>query len=326
MSHALGDNSDARTKITVLIPVYNEERNVRSAYNAVVKVFEELPAYELEILFTDNHSIDATPVELEKLAAEDTRVKVVRFARNFGFQRSVLTGYRLATGRAAIQLDCDLQDPPELILEFVRLWEAGHDVVVGVRRKRKENFLLQLGRRWFYWLVTAISDDDIIENAGDFRLVDRTVLDRLAKINDVQPYTRGLISSLAARQIGIPYDRNARQFGASKFPLRRLTGFAADGLVSHSLFPLRVAGFTGFFVFIGTLFLLAFYGVSWLIAGQDWPAGFATTTILILFSLALNAMFIGIVGEYVGRIYIQVRERPITIIERTINIPDDGER
>lgn len=307
--------------ITILIPVFNEQRNIRPAHDAVVKVFEALPAYRFEILFTDNHSMDRSFEELERLALTDPRVKVVRFARNFGFQRSVLTGYRLAAGDAAIQIDCDLQDPPELIPAFLAEWEKGHDVVVGIRVKRKENVLLSLGRRLFYWLVTAISDDNIIENAGDFRLVDRSVINRLATINDAQPYTRGLISSLAARQTGIPVSRRARQFDQSKFPLRRLTGFARDGIVSHSLFPLRVASYAGFLIFLGTTLISAYYALAWLFAGQTWPAGFATTTILLLMSFGLNAMFIGIVGEYVGRIYDQVRERPLTIIEKTINIP-----
>lgn len=311
-----------RPLVTILIPVYNEERNIRLAYDAVLAQFEKLPDYRLELLFCDNHSIDGTPAQLERLAAEDDRVKVVRYARNFGFQRSVLTGYRMASGDVAIQLDCDLQDPPEMIPQFLAEWRKGHDVVVGIRRKRKESLPLQLGRRLFYRLVTAISDDNIVENAGDFRLVDRSVINRLVKVNDALPYTRGLISSLAARQTGIVYDRRARQFESSKFPLRRLTGFAADGIISHSLFPLRISGYAGFAIFAGTMLLSMFYAIGWLITGQDWPAGFATTTILMLMSLGLNAMFIGIVGEYVGRIYIQVRDRPITIVERTINMSD----
>ncbi len=232
----------------------------------------------------------------------------------------------MASGAAVIQLDCDLQDPPELIPAFIAKWEQGFDVVVGIRRKRQESYLLQLGRRLFYRLVTAISDDNIIEDAGDFRLVDRSVIARLAQINDVRPYTRGLISSLAARQIGIPYDRGVRQFEKSKFPLRQLSSFARDGIISHSLVPLRLAGYAGFLIFCGAIIATLYYLLAWALTGREWPAGFATTTILILMSFGLNAMFVGIVGEYVGRIFDQVRDRPLTIVEKTINFPDKAER
>lgn len=312
--------------ISILVPVYNEERNIRPLYEAVTQEFAAFAGkYDLELLFTDNHSTDGTARELKKLAEADQRVKVVRFARNFGFQRSVLTAYRMCSGDAAVQIDCDLQDPPELIKEFLSLWEQGHDVVVGIRRNRQESILLTLGRRFFYWLVTVISDDNIIRDAGDFRLVDRSVIEQLKHVNDVKPYTRGLISSLAARQTGLVYDRRARLFEKSKFPIRRLTGFATDGIVNHSLMPLRLAGYAGFFIFMCSFLGGLFYLGASLFAGRGWPPGFATLTLLILLSIGLNGVFIGILGEYVGRIYDQTRSRPITIIEKTINIENPAE-
>lgn len=312
---------EALPLISIVIPVYNERRNVLIAYEAVVAEFAKLgDKYRYEILFSDNHSEDGTDLELAALAARDSNVKVIRLARNFGFQRSVLTAYRNVSGAAAIQLDCDLQDPPELIPVFLDKWAEGYDVVVGIRRKRQEGWLLQYGRRLFYKLVTAISDDNIVENAGDFRLLDRSVIDRLSLINDARPYTRGLVSSLAARQFGIKYDRQVRQFEKSKFPLRRLTGFATDGIVNHSLVPLRVAGFVGVLISSAAFCILIYYVLAFLVGGSDWPAGFATLAILLLFSLGMNAIFIGIIGEYVGRIYDQVRTRPLTIIERTFNL------
>jgi glycosyltransferase involved in cell wall biosynthesis len=307
--------------ISIIIPVYNEEKNIVPAYEAVVAQAKLLKdRYCFEILFSDNHSEDGTEAELVKLAAKDPSVGVIRLARNFGFQRSVLTAFRHVSGAAAVQLDCDLQDPPALIPAFLEKWEAGHDVVVGIRRTRKESRLLQFGRRMFYKLVTAISDDNIVENVGDFRLVDRSVIDKLSLVNDAWPYTRGLVSSLAARQTGIEYDRKERLHEQSKFPLRRLTGFAADGIVSHSLVPLRLATFMGVVIFVAAISIAAYYALAYLITGQSWPAGFATLAILLLFSVGMNAIFIGIVGEYVGRIYDQVRGRPLTIIEHTINM------
>ncbi|MEQ1863926.1 MAG: glycosyltransferase family 2 protein [Micropepsaceae bacterium] len=309
--------------ISILIPVYNEEKNIRLAYDAVVEQFKKMgDRYSFEIVFTDNHSIDGTERELERLAGEDKRVKVLRFSRNFGFQRSILTAYRHARGDAAVQLDCDLQDPPEMIPKLLDAWEQGSDVVVGIRAKRPEGFFLSAGRRLFYWIVTAISDDNIVQNAGDFRLVDRSVIERLKTVNDAKPYTRGLISSLAANQTGIVYDRGARQFEKSKFPLRKLTSVAADGIINHSLLPLRLAGIAGFLIFSGSCLLTLYYFLAWLIGNQSWPPGFATTTILILISLGMNGMFIGILGEYVGRIYDQTRTRPLTIIARSLNFDD----
>jgi dolichol-phosphate mannosyltransferase len=312
-----------RKLISVIVPVYNEENNILRAYTEVCRVFDEMNRYDLEILFTDNHSNDRTPEILAELASTDTRVRVVRFARNFGFQNSVLTGYRLAGGDAAFQLDCDLQDPPHLFPVFLEHWEKGNDVVVGVRRTRKESQLLQAARKAFYRLMRRLSDDYIVVDGGDFRLVDRSVLDVLRTIHDAHPYTRGLISSLAARQVGVAYDRMHREFGQSKFPIRRLFGLAMDGILAHSIIPLRLASYFGLLMSLLLFLLGLFYVVARLLSGPEWPTGFATIAVLVAMSASLNAIFLGIIGEYVGRIYDQVRRRPNTIIERTINLNTD---
>jgi dolichol-phosphate mannosyltransferase len=310
--------------ISIVIPVYNEEANVRSAYDAVARVFDSLRGrYEFEIIFTDNHSLDETFARIAEIARVDPRVRAVRFARNFGFHRSVITGYRLARGDAAIQLDCDLQDPPELFPEFLALWEKGHDVVVGVRRFRDEGRYLQWGRQVYYRLLKKISSDNLMLDSGDFRLVDRSILDQLRRIDDVSPYTRGLTSLLAANQVGVAYDRIARKEGQSKFPLLKLIGLAVDGFIAHSTVPLRMATAAGIVIAILTTAASFFYLIGRLLFGMDWPEGFATTTILILFGISLNAIFLGIIGEYIGRIYEQIRLRPTTVIERSINLSPD---
>jgi polyisoprenyl-phosphate glycosyltransferase len=316
----VADPRPRRKLITVVIPVYNEQKNIMRAYTEVCKVFDGMDRYDLEILFTDNHSEDRTPELLAELAAADSRVRVVRFTRNFGFQNSVLTGYRLANGDAAFQLDCDLQDPPALFPVFLEHWEKGHDVVVGVRRTRKEGRLIQAMRRLFYRVMQRFSDDYMVVDGGDFRLVDRSVLDILRTIHDAHPYTRGLTSALAARQIGIPYDRAAREFGESKFPFKRLFGLAMDGMLAHSMLPLRLATYFGLLMSLILFLLGLFYLIARLVAGSDWPTGFATVAVLVAMGASVNAIFLGIIGEYVGRIYDQVRRRPNTIIERTINL------
>jgi len=311
-----------RKLISVIVPVLNEQNNIARAYAEVCRVFEEIGRYDLEIIFTDNHCADRTPEILADIARVDPRVKVVRFARNFGFQNSVLTGYRLAKGDAAFQLDCDLQDPPSSFPDFLALWEKGHDVVVGVRRHRHESRLMQLARKSYYRLVQKFSDDNLVADGGDFRLVDRSILDQLRSIHEAHPYTRGLISSLAKRQIGTPIDRDRRLFDRSKFPLRRLFSLAMDGVLAHSVLPLRLATYFGF-IMAGGLFLLACgYTIGRLLAGSDWPSGFATLAVLIAMGASLNAIFLGIIGEYVGRIYSQVRQRPNTVIEYTINLDE----
>jgi glycosyltransferase involved in cell wall biosynthesis len=312
--------SPRRKIISVIIPVFNEENNIRRAYAEVCRVFDELDRYDLEIVFTDNHSTDLTPKILAEIASADQRVKVIRFARNFGFQNSVLTGYRIASGEAAFQLDCDLQDPPSAFPSFLNLWESGHDVVVGVRRKRMESRSIQLGRKIYYRLIQKFSDDNLMPDGGDFRLIDRSVLDELRRIHDAFPYTRGLTSSLAKRQVGVHIDRDRRIYDQSKFPLRGMLSLAMDGFFAHSLLPLRLATYFGFMMAIG-LFLLAIgYAIAKLAVGSDWPSGYASLAVLIAFGASLNAIFIGITGEYVGRIYSQIRQRPNAIIEYTINL------
>ncbi len=301
--------------ISFVVPVYNEEENVEALAARVAATMAALPAYDFEIVFTDNHSTDGTFAILRRLAAADPRVRAVRFSRNFGYQRSILTGYLRARGAAAIQLDCDLQDPPELIPRFLELWEGGHQVVYGVRRSRREAWWINAARSAFYRLIDSLSEDELPHDAGDFRLVDRRVIEELAKIEDSNPYLRGTLATLGFNQVGVPYDRGERARGISKFSLKDLVGLAIDGILNHSIVPLRVATYTGLLISLATFLALAWTAIGKIIFGQRWPAGFATITTLILLSLSLNAIFFGIIGEYLGRIYNQVKRKPLTIIE-----------
>ncbi len=321
-----GPPANRRRLISLVIPVYNEEPNILLAYEALCSVFDRLGKYDIELIFTDNHSEDGTFRVLAELGARDRRVKVLRFKRNYGFQRSLLTGYRHASGDAAVQIDCDLQDPPDLIPQFLSLWEQGHDVVVGLRHRRQERFALALIRRGFYALLHRISEERITSDAGDFRLVDRRILDHLNRIADLHPYVRGLIASLATNETGVPYERTARQHGRSKFPFAKLVSFGLDGIISHSVLPLRIATYVGLTLSVVTFLLSIFYVISALLFRANWPPGFATTTVLILLGMSLNAIFMGVLGEYVSRIYQQAKHRPMTLIERTINADQRPDR
>ncbi len=313
------------TLISIIIPCYNEEDNVEPTFAELKRVTDAIPGYEFEFIFTDNCSTDGTFSKLAILARDNPSVRVARFARNFGFHKSVLTGYRLARGAAAIQIDADLQDPPSLFPEFLRRWREGHDVVVGVRRKRIEPMLLTQGRKAYYRLLARLDGAHLIADAGDFRLVDQSVIRMLRQINEADPYLRGLISSLARNQYGIEYDRDERQHGESKFPVNNLIRMAMHGIFTHSRLPLKFAFYTGMAVAAVAFVSIVAFVVGKLFWGADWPPGLAMTLILILLGIALNSLFLGIIGAYIGRIYDQVRERPTTVIAQTLNFEDRAE-
>lgn len=310
------------TLVSVLVPAFNEEDNVERAYDTIVKTFERLPDYDYEIIVTDNHSTDRTFDILQRLAKSDEKLKVIRFSRNFGYQRSLLCAYKAASGACSIQIDCDLQDPPELIPKMLQLWRMGHEVVFGIRRTLADGFVVASLRRGFYRLIASISDDDLPINAGEYRLCDRAILNELRKVNDTTPYLRGLISSMGFSQIGFEYDRADRIAGTSKFPLKSMISLAVDGLLNHSLLPLRLASYAGLTVGFLSLLLTFGYIIGRVMFGQTWPAGFATTTILLLMSISINAIFMGILGEYIGRLFIQSRNDPDPIIEKRLNFED----
>lgn len=309
------------TLVSILVPAFNEEGNVDRAYAAIVDVFRTIPDCEYEIIFTDNHSTDRTFALLSQIARSDPRVRVIRFARNYGYERSLLAAYKAASGDCSVQIDCDLQDPPELIPEMLALWRQGNQVVYGVRRTLDEHAAVAASRRAFYWFVNALSEDDLPLNAGEFRLVDRRILDELRHVDDPAPYLRGLISAMGFSQIGMPYDRRARIAGESKFPLRKLIALATDGILNHSLIPLRIASAVGLIVGVVTFLLIFVYLAGRVIFGQLWPAGFATITLLQLMAITLNAIFLGIIGEYLGRIFMQSKRRRPPIVEIAINYP-----
>jgi glycosyltransferase involved in cell wall biosynthesis len=311
--------------ISVIIPVFNEEDNIENAYHAICEVFEKVKErFAPEIIFTDNNSEDRSFEVIGRLGKADDRVRGVRFTRNFGFHRSVLTGLRLASGAAGVQIDCDLQDPPSVILEFIDQWEKGHDVVIGVRRTRNDGQAHHQARRFFYRVLKAVSQDNIQVDSGDFRLLDRSILDQLRMIHDASPYLRGLTSVLAANPSTVLYDRSKRTAGQSKFTLRRLLALAIDALLAHSVVPLRLATYAGLGISVATFALSLVYVVGHFVYGLEWPAGFVTTTVLLLLGISLNSIFLGIIGEYVGRIYNQVRSRPTTVIEKVVNINVSG--
>jgi len=308
--------------ISLVVPVFNEESNIFPFYDKVLLAIAPLEErFRFEFVFTDNHSTDRTFALLSEIAAQDSRIRVFRFSKNFGYQRSILSGYTHCRGDAAIQLDVDLQDPPELIETFLRHWQEGADVVYGVRMQRAEGWSITVMRTIFYRLVDKLSEEPLPVDAGDFRLISRRVIDLLCKYRDANPYLRGTIATLGFKQVGVEYVRNARQHGESKFPFSKLMSLAIDGILNHSIVPLRFATYFGLASSAITGLMMIGYAIARIALGTQWPAGFTTLAGLVLISISINAMLLGIIGEYLGRMYRQVRDAPVTIIEAVIDPP-----
>lgn len=306
--------------ISISIPVYNEEGNIDRLYERLCKVAEVISdKYNIEYVFTDNRSTDETWPKLRKLAEEDPRIRAFRFSRNFGFQKSILTNYLNTRGDAVMQLDADLQDPPELLSEFLKKWEAGYKVVYGVRKVRVESWTMRTFRRLGYWVIDRLAGYSVPKNVGDFRLIDRSVIVAISKFRDQAPYLRGTIASLGFSQIGIEYDRDSRQAGRSKFSLKALLGLGIDGILSTSTVPLRMATYIGSII-IGLSVLGTIYYVFLKFMTPDLPIGVASTNILILFSLGVNSLFMGLIGEYIIRMHDNIRCGDIAVIDEAVDI------
>lgn len=309
-----------RKLLSIVVPVYNEAENIDALYAAVIAaMLPETERYDLEFVFTDNHSSDTTFAKIAALAARDGRIRAYRFSRNFGYQLSIQTGYALARGDAAVQLDADLQDPPALISDFLRLWEQGYQVVYGVRRARKEGWFVTSLRRLFYWLVDALSTDHLPRDAGDFRLIDRRIMDELTAVRDPSIYVRGRISAMGFSQIGVVYDRAERRLGESKFKFGHMLSLAIDAITSHSVVPLRIATYIGALVTLGAALMSIGYISAHYLVGTEWPPGFTTLAVLITFSIGINSLLLGVIGEYLARIFQQLKQPPGVIIEASLD-------
>jgi dolichol-phosphate mannosyltransferase len=308
--------------ISISVPVYNEEGNIPTLYTRLVSLAESMAnECRLEFVFTDNSSTDGTWRLLQDLAAADGRIRAIRFSKNFGFQRSILANYLHTRGDAVMQIDADLQDPPEMLREFLALWKQGYHVVYGVRRARPEGRFINAFRKLGYWVIDRISEHPIPRNAGDFRLVDRKVIDGLTHHRSAEPYLRGLIAGMGFRQIGITYDRSARTAGQSKFNVAQLIRLGLTGVFNHSLVPLRLATVAG----IGILSLSAVGTIYYLVLKlvfPDFPRGLASLHILILFGIGFQSLLLGILGEYLLRIYRILRNEPLAIIQDSLNLDE----
>jgi glycosyltransferase involved in cell wall biosynthesis len=309
--------------ISIAVPVLNEAENLDALYDRLSKLAQSMSGRcEFEFVFTDNHSDDATWVKLTALAQRDERVRAIRFSKNVGFQRSILANYMHTRGDAVLQIDADLQDPPELLPQFFDLWRNGYHVVFGVRAKRPEGRLINAFRKFGYWVIDKLSEHPIPRDAGDFRLVDRKVIDAVQKFRTTSPYLRGLIAGLGFKQIGVPYERAARQAGASKFGLGQLIRLGLTGVFNHSTVPLRLATVAGVFL-LGLSAIGTIYYVALRLFHPDLPRGLASIHILVLFGIGFQSLLLGVLGEYLRRIYMLLRAEPTAIVEQALNFRSD---
>lgn len=308
-----------RPLVSVVVPCYNEEAVLDELYRRLSKAasaWEE----DAEVVLVDDGSTDDTWKKMKTIRQRNSRWKIVRFARNFGHQTAVSAGLQYATGDAVIVMDADLQDPPEELDRFIAKWKEGYEVVYAIRKQRKENALKRAAYKGFYRLLSSVSNLDIPLDSGDFCLMDRTVVDLINQMPEKNRFVRGLRAWAGFRQTGLEYERQARAEGEPKYTLSKLVKLAIDGVFSFSAVPLRLATFLGLFVSAA-----AFMGAGFTFAQglfPDWfaqfglsPApGYATTVISILFIGGVQLVCVGIVGEYVGRIYDETKRRPSWIV------------
>ncbi len=308
----------SRKKISVIVPVLNEEKNIAVLYRRLVK---NLSGYKYEIIFVNDGSSDASQNEIVKLHNANKSVKLINFSRNFGHQIAITCGIDYATGDAAVIIDGDLQDPPEVIPKMIEKWQEGFDVVYGIRKSREgENIFKTSTASIFYSLINALSRTKIPENVGDFRLISAKVINVLRQTREYQRFLRGMISWIGFEQTGVEYERQGRYSGRTKYSTILMFKFAADALFSFSFFPLRVASILGLLTAAGAV-LYIFYTL-YLTTGGTTVKGWPSTIVIVSFLGSIQLVSIGIIGEYLGRIYEEIKRRPLYIIEsaKGINI------
>lgn len=312
-----------RKKISIVSSCYNEEGNLQEFYDRIIKVIEQFPQYSYEIIIADNCSTDGSRDILRRIACSDKNFKVIMNASNVGPNRSVHNALRQASGDAVAAISSDLQDPPELIARFIRKWEDGYPVVTAIKSRSKENQLMFLMRRCYYWLLSKFSDyDHIIQNFYGFGLYDRKFMDALKNYHDPQPYFRGLVSEIGFRRAEIDFVQEKRKHGKTNNNFFTLYVTAMSGFVNHSKLPLRLATFSGFSLAGISLFIALAYFIYKLLYWDTFSLGLAPLVIGMFFFSAVQLIFIGTIGEYVGAILTQVKNHPLVIEDEKLNFED----
>jgi dolichol-phosphate mannosyltransferase len=304
--------------LSVIVPCLNEEEALRGTQVRLSSALEQIPT-NFEIIYVDDGSTDATPEVLRELQAYDSRVRVVRFSRNFGHQMAITAGLEHAAGDAVVIIDADLQDPPETILDFFRKWQEGYDVVYGVRTEREGETAFKLWTaKLFYRFMTRLSDTQIPLDTGDFRLMDRRVLNVLLGMPERDRFVRGMVSWLGFSQVAVPYRREARIAGVTKFSFFKMLRFALDGIFSFSIVPLRVATWTGFITSFLAILGIVLVSLEHFLGVEGLVKGWTSTMFAVLFIGGVQLICMGIIGEYIGRIYGESKHRPLYVVREIL--------
>jgi dolichol-phosphate mannosyltransferase len=298
----------------------NEGRNILPLYKRLSQIADSLASkYHFEFVFTDNHSEDDTWKIISNLGTSDSRIKAVRFTKNIGFQESILANIGFSSGSAVIQIDADLQDPPEMIVDFVKEWEKGFKVVYGIRSDRQENFILNNFRKLGYRLISRVSAHPIPVDVGDFRLIDKDVKELLIRSKIPQPFIRGIIANFELPSIGITYQREKRRADKSKFPVVELLRLGINAVYNHSELPLKVSTLIGTF-FISFSGFISILKLLLEIFDKFYLISISNISLLTIFGIGINALLLGVIGKYLGKIYSILKNEPKFIIEDSLNV------
>jgi glycosyltransferase involved in cell wall biosynthesis len=308
-----------RPTLSFVLPIYNEEEVIPELHRRLTEFLGRL-AIEAEVLFVNDGSRDRSMDLLRELAVGDSRYRILSFARNFGHQSAITAGVDYARGQAVVVMDSDLQDPPEVVVEMVEKWREGFDVVYGRRRKRVgESWFKLLTARWFYRVFAAMIPNEVPLDTGDFRLMSRRVIVALRSLRETHRFVRGMVAWLGFKQTEVLYDRPGRFAGDTKYPLRKMVRFAIDGITSFSILPLRFATYLGMLMSTASVGVIAWALLAKYLFRQT-VQGWTAIVIIVAIFASVQLLMIGILGEYVGRIYEEVKRRPLYIVSDTVNL------
>ena len=308
-------------KVSLVIPMYYEEEVAEECYERVVKNLKELKDYDYEIIFVNDGSKDKTLEILEEIAEKDKKVKVISFSRNFGHQAAVTCGLKYVTGDAIVIMDADLQDPPELIGDMLKKWEEGYEVIYGKRKSRQgESAFKLLTASAFYSILNKLSDVEIPKNTGDFRLVDKKVVDVINSLPEHNKFLRGLFSWVGFKQYAYEYERKERFAGKTKYPLKKMLKLASDGIIGFSTKPLKMVGAMGIFSVIVSFVILIYALISFACKLNNLTPGWTSIMCVMTFLGGMILISLWMIGEYISRIYDESKQRPQYIVNKTINI------
>ncbi len=308
--------------ISIIVPMYNEHEVIDIFFTEIRRVMDKIPEYSYEVICVNDGSRDNTLDILKKYAEQDKRIKIISFSRNFYKEQALFAGLEYCSGKAAVPMDVDLQDPPELIYEFVKKWQEGYDVVYGVRADRSDDgFVKRISALGFYKIYNMIAERPVPYNTGDYRLMSRKVIEAVKQIKEKKLFMKGLFNWVGFKSCGISYKRPERAAGTTKWNYWKLWNFALDGITSSTTLPLRIWTYVGSFIAFFAFLYAAYIIIRTLVLGVGVP-GYPSLLVSILFFGGVQLIVLGIFGEYIGRIFTEVKNRPLYIIDEKVNFDE----